>query len=58
MDEPNAQVTSKVLQREPWTIAPKPRADAARDVGADRFHMYFFGDSYKVRDVCLASART
>ena len=24
MDKPNAQVTSKVLQREPWTIAPKP----------------------------------
>ena len=31
------------------------RADAARAVGSDRFHMYFLGDSYKVRDVCLAA---
>lgn len=55
LNEPNAQVTSKVLQLKPWAIEPKLRADAARAVGSDRFHMYFLGDSYKVRDVCLAA---
>jgi beta-glucosidase len=55
MNEPNAQVTSKVLQKKPWDIEPRLRADAARMVGSDKFHMYFLGDSYKVRDVCLAA---
>ena len=55
LNEPNAQVTSKVLQLKPRAIEPKLRADAARAVGSDRFHMYFLGDSYKVRDVCLAA---
>ncbi len=55
MNEPNAQVTSKVLQRKPWAIEPKLRAAAARAIGSDRFHMYFLGDSFKVRDVCLAA---
>ena len=55
MNEPNAQVTSKVLQRKPWAIEPTLRAAAARAVGSDRFHMYFLGDSYKVRDACLAA---
>ena len=55
MNEPNAQVTSKVLQRQPWAIEPQLRAEAARMVGSDRFHMYFLGDSYKVRDVCLVA---
>lgn len=53
MNEPNAQVTSKVLQRRPWDAEPRLRAEAARRVGSDKFHMYFLGDSYKVRDVCL-----
>ena len=55
MNEPNAQVTSKVLQRKPWDIEPRLRADAARAVGSDRFHMYFLGDSFRVRDVCLTA---
>ena len=55
MNEPNAQVTSKVLQRKPWAIEPALRSEAARQVGSDRFHMYFLGDSYKVRDVSLAA---
>lgn len=55
MNEPNAQVTSKVLQRKPWAIEPQLRAAAAKAVGSDRFHMYFLGDSFKVRDVCLAA---
>ena len=55
MNEPNAQVTSKVMQRKPWAVEPTLRAAAARAVGSDRFHMYFLGDSYKVRDVCLAA---
>ena len=55
MNEPNAQVTSKVMQRQPWAVEPQLRAAAARSVGSDRFHMYFLGDSYKVRDVCLAA---
>jgi len=55
MNEPNAQVTSRVLQRKPWEIEPRLRADAARKVDSDKFHMYFLGDSYKVRDVCLAA---
>ena len=55
MNEANAQVTSRVLQRKPWAAEPGLRAAAARAVGSDRFHMYFLGDSYKVRDVCLAA---
>ena len=55
MNEPNAQVTSKVMQRQAWAVEPQLRAAAARAVGSDRFHMYFLGDSYKVRDVCLAA---
>lgn len=55
MNEPNAQVTSKVLQKVPWAIEPALRAAAAKAIGAERFHMYFLGDSYKVRDVCLAA---
>ncbi len=55
LNEPNAQVTSKVLQRVPWAIEPQLRAEAARRVGSDQFHAYFFGDSFKVRDVCLAA---
>lgn len=55
MNEPNAQVTSKVLQRKPWEIEPRLRADAAKAVGSDRFHMYFLGDSYQVRDNAIAA---
>ena len=55
MNEPNAQVTSKVLQRKPWDIEPRLRAEAGRAINSDKFHMYFLGDSYKVRDVCLAA---
>lgn len=55
MNEPNAQVTSKVLQKVPWAIEPTLRAKAAQRIGADQFHMYFLGDSYTVRDICLAA---
>ena len=55
MNEPNAQVTSKVMQLKPWAIEPSIRAEAARKIGSDKFHMYFLGDSYRVRDVCLAA---
>jgi len=55
MNEPNAQVTSKIMQRKPWDIEPRLRADAAKAVGSDRFHMYFLGDSFKVRDNCIAA---
>lgn len=55
LNEPNAQVTSQVLQRQPWAIEPGLRAAAAKAVGSDRFHAYFLGDSFKVRDVCLAA---
>lgn len=57
MNEPNAQVTSKVMQREPWDIEAQLRAKAAKAVGSDRFHMYFLGDSFKVRDNCIAAHR-
>ena len=55
MNEPNAQVTSKVMQRQPWAQESQLRAAAARAVGSDSFHMYFLGNSFKVRDVCLAA---
>ncbi len=51
----SAQVTSKVMQRQAWAVEPQLRSAAARAVGSDRFHMYFLGDSFKVRDVCLAA---
>ncbi len=55
LNEPNAQVTSKVLQRQPWAIEPGLRAAAAKRIGAGTWHSYFLGDSFKVRDVCLAA---
>lgn len=57
LNEPNAQVTSKVLQKQPWLIEPGLRAAAARQVGSDRWHSYFLGDSFKVRDVCIDAHR-
>ena len=54
MNEPNAQVTSKVMALgKPWDKAPLILANAARAVGSDRFGAYFLGDAFKVRDVCL-----
>ena len=55
LNEPNAQVTSMILRREPWTAEPGLRAAAAKRLGSDRFHAYFLGDSFKVRDVCLVA---
>ena len=54
MNEPNAQVTSKVMEvGKPWDKEPEVIARAARAVGSDHFGAYFLGDSFKVRDVCL-----
>ncbi len=56
INESNAQVTSKVMALgKPWAIEPGLRAEAARRIGATRFHAFFLGDSFKVRDVCLAA---
>ncbi|WP_425228920.1 glycoside hydrolase family 1 protein [Sphingomonas sp.] len=54
MNEPNAQVTSKVLQLgRPWDREPAIRAQAARAVGSSTWGSYFLGDSFRVRDTCL-----
>ncbi len=56
MNEPNAQVTSKVIAMDkPWDKQPAILAQAAKAVGSDRFGAYFLGDAYKVRDVCLVA---
>jgi beta-glucosidase len=55
MNEPQCAGHFKGAAEKPWEIEPRLRADAARMVGSDKFHMYFLGDSYKVRDVCLAA---
>lgn len=58
MNEPNAQVTSKVMARDkPWDKEPTILAQAAKAVGSDRWGSYFLGDPYKVRDVCIDAHR-
>ena len=56
LNEPNAQVTSyAVANGKKWDKEPTIRAQAAKAIGSDRFHSFFLGDSYRVRDVCLAA---
>lgn len=56
MNEPNAQVTSFIMQGEkPYAKEPVIRAEAARAVGSDRFGAYFSGDAFRVRDNCIAA---
>lgn len=58
MNEPNAQVTSKVmLLDKPWDKEPGILAQAAKAVGSDRFGAYFIGNPYKTRDVCIDAHR-
>lgn len=54
LNEPNAQVTSKVMEK-PWAGEAAFRAAGARYLDSDRFHTFFIGDSFRVRDVCLAA---
>ncbi len=56
INEPNAQVNSYVVARgAPFKREAQVRAEAARAVGSNRFCSFFQGDSFKVRDVCLAA---
>ncbi|MBL0899107.1 MAG: glycoside hydrolase family 1 protein [Reyranella sp.] len=56
INEPNAQVTSYVIANgKEWKEQPAIRAAAAKAVGSDRFHAFFMGDSFKVRDICLVA---
>ena len=56
MNEPNAQVTSYIMRGEkafPGETDMVKRA--AAQIGSSRFGSYFMGNSFKVRDVCLAA---
>ncbi len=56
MNEPNAQVNSWVMRGErPYPEDNAMIAEATRASGSDRFNAYFMGDSYAVRDACLAA---
>ncbi|WP_164847396.1 family 1 glycosylhydrolase [Sphingobium algorifonticola] len=56
LNEPNAQVTSYVMRgSQPFAGEAAIIAAARRALGSDRFGSYFMGDSFKVRDVCLAA---
>jgi beta-glucosidase len=56
INEPNAQVNSYILRGErPFGGEDEVVAAACRATGADRFNAYFMGNSYRVRDVCIAS---
>ena len=56
INEPNAQVNSYVVAKgQPFAREAQVRAEAAKAVGSDRFCAFFQGDSFKVRDVCLAA---
>ncbi len=56
INEPNAQVNSWVIAHEtPFPREFEIRAAAARAIGSDRFHAFFQGDGYKVRDITLAA---
>ena len=58
MNEPNAQVTSYIMRgNQPFAGEQQVVEQAARAVGSDRFHAYFMGDSFKVRDVCINAHR-
>jgi beta-glucosidase len=56
MNEPNAQVNSWVMRNEaPYEADAAMMAEASKRVGSDRFHSYFMGNSFRVRDVCIAA---
>jgi beta-glucosidase len=56
LNEPNAQVNSYVVRgKKPFVGEELIVARAARAIGSDRFGSYFMGDSFKVRDVCIAA---
>jgi beta-glucosidase len=56
LNEPNAQVNSYVVRgKRPFAGEDIIVARASRAIGSDRFGSYFMGDSFKVRDVCIAA---
>ena len=57
LNEPNAQVNSYIVSGEkpPSARDLATRAEAARRVGSDRFHSFFQGDGFKVRDTVIAA---
>jgi beta-glucosidase len=58
MNEPNAQVTSYIMRGErPFIGEDEIVKRAAARLGADRFGAYFMGNSFKVRDGCIAAHR-
>lgn len=58
MNEPNAQVTSYIMRGErPFVGDDEIVKRAAARLGSDRFGAYFMGNSFKVRDGCLAAHR-
>ena len=58
MNEPNAQVTSKVVAGDkPWDKEPIVLSQAARAVGSDRWGAYFLGDPYRARDTIIDAHR-
>ena len=57
-NEPNAQVTSKVVVRDkPWDKEPTILAQAAKAVGTDRWGSFFLGDPYRARDTIIDAHR-
>ena len=58
MNEPNAQVTSKVVSKDkPWDKEPTVLAQAAQAVGSDRWGAYFLGNPYRARDTIIEAHR-
>lgn len=55
-NEPNAQVTSKVMELDkPWDKEPGILAQAARAVASDRWGSFFLGNPYRSRDTIIAA---
>ncbi len=59
INEPNAQVNSYIVAGEgpPSARELATRAEAAKAIGSDRFHAFFQGDAFKVRDNVLVAHR-
>ncbi len=56
MNEPNAQVTSYVMRDDrPFPNEDEVIRQATKAVGSDRWGAYFMGNSFAVRDGCLAA---
>ncbi len=56
MNEPNAQVTSYIMRgAKPFPGEADIVKAASAAVGSTRFGAYFMGDSFKVRDNCIAA---